>query len=315
MSSGPKLARLVGYAAAFVVLLIVIGILLFESLYVYNIIPISAHLFLEEAVAIVFGVIIITILGKEIGVLSSQLFGHRRATMIFVVYRFVAYVALALVLLGIAGVSGTDLLAGGAFAGLVFGLAAQTVLSNIIAGIMIVLARPYQVGDRITFVSGQYSLIAPSYPPKFFSQDFLAAGYSGQVGDINLAYTVLQMDDGPSMKVPNSVMVAAAVISHEVKERWVKTKYEVPSTISPDIAIEALRVTLSKNKWIVNPESIVILVNSTTPASYVISIDILCKGNMEDQPRSSILIDVMNVIGGLVKEQQLLQQQQTEKVS
>jgi small conductance mechanosensitive channel len=304
-SSERRYSRLIAYAIGFVVLLIVIGVLLYYALYKYDLLPISSHVLVEDAVAAVVGIVIIYFLGKEIVVVSSRLFGPKRGNMIFVVFRFVAYIALALVILAIAGVSAIDLLAGGAFAGLVLGLAAQTVLSNIISGIMIVLARPYEVGDRITFMTWQYGLIAPAYPPKFYSHETLMPGYCGVVMDIGLAYTKMQLDDGPTIKIPNSVMVVAAVVSHELKERWVRTKYDIPNSIDPNETISALTEALRKNQWVVNPDTIKILVNAMTSTIHVISIDALCKGNMEEEPRSSILIDVMQVVNKLKEKHEM----------
>jgi small-conductance mechanosensitive channel len=299
-----KYGHLIAYSILFVILLILIGVLIYYALYQYHIIPLSSSVLFELAVATAAGIIIVYVLGKEIEIVSSRLLGAKRGNMVFVVFRFVSYIVLALVLLAIAGVPPTDLLAEGTFAGLVLGLAAQTVLSNIIAGVMIIIARPYEVGDRITFVSWQYGLIAPSYPPKFYSHDVLMPGYSGLVLDIGLAYTKLQLDEGPPMKVPNSVMVVGAVVSHELKERWVRTKYDIPNAIDPEVAIPALKEALQKNQWLVNPDSIKILVNAITQSIYVVSIDALCKGNMEEEPRSSILIDVMQVVKSLIEKQQ-----------
>ena len=302
-----RYSRLIGYAIGFVILLIVVGVLLYFALYKYNILPISSNVLVEDAVAAVLGIVIIFFLGKEIELVSSRLFGPKRGNMIFVVFRFVSYIVLGLVLLAIAGASPTALLAGGTFAGLVLGLAAQTVLSNIIAGVMIILARPYEVGDRITFFTWQYGLIVPAYPPKFYSHETLMPGYSGLVQDIGLAYTKMQLDDGPSIKVPNSVMVQAAVVSHEIKQRWVRSKYDIPNIIDPNEAIPALTEALKKNQWVVNPDAIKILVNAMTSTIYVISIDALCKGNMEEEPRSSILIDVSQVVNKLKEKHEMEQ--------
>jgi small-conductance mechanosensitive channel len=306
-------ARLIGYSIGFVILLVIIGVLIYYALYRYHIIPISSGTLVEAAVAAAAGIIIIYVLGKEIEIVSSRLFGAKRGNMVYVVFRFIAYIILALVLLAIVGVSPTALLAGGTFAGLVFGLAAQTVLSNIISGIMIILARPYEVGDRITFFTWQYGLIVPAYPPKFYSHDTLMPGYSGLVLDIGLAYTKMKLDDGPQMKIPNSVMVVAAVVSHEIKERWVRTKYDIPNTIDPNEAIPALVEALKKNQWVANPDSIKILVNAITPTISVVSIDALCKGNMEEEPRSSILIDVMHTLNGLKGKYSLMKEEEEEE--
>jgi small conductance mechanosensitive channel len=281
---------------SFILLLIVVGIIIFYSIYVYSVIPISFSTIAKVAVSLVLGYFIITFLGKEIRQVSLKLFGERRSNMILVVYRFASYIVLALVILAIIGISGTALLAGGTFAGLVLGLAGQTVLSNIISGVMIILARPYEVGDRITLVTWQYGLIAPAYPPKFYSHDTLMPGYSGRVLDIGLAYTLLVLDDGTTMKIPNSVMVVAAIVSHELQERWVRTKYEIPGTIDPEKVLSELQLTISKNLWVSKPDTIAVLVNSANSSSYVISIDVVCKGNLEEPPRSSILLDVMGVV-------------------
>ncbi|MHB8565540.1 MAG: mechanosensitive ion channel family protein [Nitrososphaerales archaeon] len=299
MISQNKFGRLIAYSIAFIVLLVVVGIVLYYALYVYDFVPFSFSVAVKLAVALALGYFVITFLGREIKTISSRFLGERRGSMAFVVYRFVSYIVLALVLLGIAGISGTALLAGGTFAGLVLGLAGQTVLSNIIAGIMVIIARPYEVDDRITFFSWQYGVIAPAYPPKFNSQDFLMPGYSGRVLDIGLAYTILQLDDGTTMKIPNSVMVVAAVVSHELKERWVRTKYEVSTTLDPKDLVPALVETLKKNEWITNRDSLSVLINVATPSSYVLSIDAICKGNFEDPPRSSILLDIMNTVKAL----------------
>jgi small conductance mechanosensitive channel len=296
-----KYGHLIAYSIGFVILLIIVGVLIYYALYTYHIIPVSSSVLLNLAIGAVAGIIVIYVLGREIGIVSSRLLGPKRGNMIYVVFRFIAYIVLALVLLSIAGVPPTDLLAGGTFAGLVLGLAAQTVLSNIIAGVMIIISRPYEVGDRITFLSWQYGLVVPAYPPKFYSHDTLMPGYSGLVLDLGLAYTKLQLDEGPPMKIPNSVMVVAAIVSHELKERWIRTKYDIPNFIDPNEAIPALKEALKKNQWIANPDSIRILVNAITATIYVVSIDALCKGNMEEEPRSSILIDVMQVVNGLIQ--------------
>lgn len=297
-----KYGRLVGYSVAFIVLLVVAGAALYYSIYYFHLIPVSASLAIKLTVAAVLGFFVITFLGKEVSSVSRRALGERRGSMIFVVYRFLAYIALALALLAIVGVSGTGLLAGGTFAGLVLGLAGQTVLSNIISGLMIILARPYEVDDRVTFFTWQYGLIAPAYPPKFYSNDFLIPGYSGTIRDIGLAYTLVQLDDSTSMKIPNSVMVQAAIVSHDVNERWVRTKYEVPTLLEPETLISQLQEVVKKNEWVNKPDSVRVMVNAVASSSYVVTIDALCKGQFEEPPRSSILLDIMRTVKGLQKQ-------------
>ncbi len=291
-----KYGRLVEYSIGFLILLIAIGIGLYYTLYVLHVIPLSSSVIVKLAVATAAGLAIITLVGREVSSVSRRLLGEKRGSMLFVVFRFVAYTLLALVILALAGVSGTDLLAGGTFAGLVLGLAGQTVLSNIIAGVMIILARPYEVDDRVTFLTWQFGLIAPAYPPKFYSNDFLMPGYSGKVSDIGLAYSTVALDEGTIMKIPNSLMVQAAIVSHEIEERVVRTKYEVPSSLDPELVIGKVEERIRKNQWVTKPDSVKVVIEAMGQNSYVIAIDAVCKGTFEAPPRSSILLELMKTM-------------------
>ena len=298
-SEGRKYGRLVEYSVVFIMLLILIGLALYYAIYVGQMIPLSSATAVELIIAAALGFLIIVFIGRELSSVAIKLLGKRHGSMVLVIYRFVAYIVLGLVLLAIVGVSGTALLAGGTFAGLVLGLAAQTVLSNIIAGIMIVLARPYEVEDRVTFFTWQYGLIAPAYPPKFYSNDFLIPGYSGTIKDIGLTYTLVKLDDAPLMKVPNSIMVQAAFICHGVSERLVRTKYEVPASIDPERVIDRVVETVRKNEWVTDPDSVHVMVNAATTTIYVVAVDALCKGSYEEPARSAVLLDLMRIVKDL----------------
>ncbi len=305
MSEEKKYTRLIALGISFIIVLIFAGILFYYALNVYHIIPVSQSVVAEVIVAAIFGYLIILFLGREIQRISTKLLGARRGDTIYLVFRYIGFIVLALVLLAIAGVSGTDLLAGGAFAGLVIGLAGQTVLSNVIAGTMLLIARPFEIGDRITFATWQFGMIAPIYPPKYYSNDFLIPGYTGKVENLGFLYSIVKSDDGPSMKVPNSIMVQAVIVSHDLKERWVRTRYEVPSSIAPETLFSALNEKLKENEWISDPQSLRIMVNTTTLISYVITVDAFCKGGYEEAPRSSILLQLISVVGKLKEEQSI----------
>ncbi|HYA54039.1 MAG TPA: mechanosensitive ion channel family protein, partial [Thermoplasmata archaeon] len=113
-------------------------------------------------------------------------------------------VAAILVLFNLAGVSAESLFLGSAFAGIVLGLAAQTVLANVFAGLLIVLADPYRPGDRVAFITSSYGALAPSYP-----HEMMYPGYSGTVRDVGLIYTVIELDSGGLAKFPNGIVLNA----------------------------------------------------------------------------------------------------------
>ena len=110
------------------------------------------------------------------------------------------------------------------------------------------------------------------------------------------------MDNGPLFKIPNSIMIQAGIIKHDLKERWVRVKFEVPTSIEPTRLLPILEETIKKNEWVAKQESVRVMVNTANLASYVVTIDAVCKGDFEEPPRSSILIDTVHAVNNL-KEQ------------
>lgn len=279
--------------------LVAIGILLYYLFVVVRAIPISLSIVFDLVVAFALGVAAITIVGRLLEQFVPRLKNTRRGALILVVYRFAAYAILAFVLLVILGVDNIALLTGGTFAGLVVGLAAQSVLSNVFGGVLLILSQPMNPGDRVTILTWQYGVVVPIYPPKYYSTDYVIPGYTGTVVDFGLVYTRLRMDEGTEIRFPNGILVQAAVISHETQRRWIKVRYEIPNRQDPEAVLARVREAVEKNRWLVSPSSLEIYVHQGTLTTYVIGIDALCHGNREDPPRSAILIDVIRAVGEL----------------
>jgi small-conductance mechanosensitive channel len=85
------------------------------------------------------------------------------------------------------------LLLGGAIVGVVLGIAAQQSLGNVFAGLVLLMARPCAVGNRIRIQSGA-----------------LGGEFYGTVTSMSLTYVSVLTDEG-MLKVPNSSLLAAAV--------------------------------------------------------------------------------------------------------
>jgi small-conductance mechanosensitive channel len=112
-----------------------------------------------------------------------------------------------LALFRLAGVSAESVLLGAGLAGVVLGLASQTVLSNVFAGILIVFADPFRPGDRVGFITWQFGILGPSYP-----HEAILPTYTGTVEDVGLTYTVVSLDSGGTAKVPNGIVIQALVV-------------------------------------------------------------------------------------------------------
>jgi small-conductance mechanosensitive channel len=105
----------------------------------------------------------------------------------------VGYLLMALILLGMLEVPIQHLVLGGALTGVIVGIAAQQSLGNVFAGMVLLMARVFRVGDRVRIRSGP-----------------LGGEVNGAISSVGLAYVVLDTEDGP-LHVPNSAVLAAAV--------------------------------------------------------------------------------------------------------
>jgi small-conductance mechanosensitive channel len=108
--------------------------------------------------------------------------------------RFLTIILALLVALRVAGIEPRTLALGGAFTAVIFGLAAQQTLGNVIAGTVLLSARPFRVGDRVRLQGGP-----------------LAGQLEGTVSSLGLLYTTFAKGED-SIMVPNSVVLNSAVI-------------------------------------------------------------------------------------------------------
>lgn len=90
--------------------------------------------------------------------------------------------------LGTMGIDVSALVAGLGLTGFALGFALRDAVSNLLAGVLILMYRPFGYGDRI-----------------------IVAGNTGKVQSINFRYTVLEAGDGSVVHVPNSVMFTNSV--------------------------------------------------------------------------------------------------------
>jgi len=103
-----------------------------------------------------------------------------------------------------------QLIVGGALTTILIGIAAQQSLSNVFAGIVLLLSRPFNVGESIQLRSGA-----------------MGGLIEGTVTEIGITYLRLDATDGP-MSLPNSQVLAAAV-SRPSKESSTQRGQDVPN--------------------------------------------------------------------------------------
>lgn len=244
------------------ILVLAAFVVLYYLVYFATEITFNILLVIKIVVAAIVGYFAIGILANELKMVLSKTSGLERGTTVATAFRYISYLVFAFVVLGLAGVSGTALLAGGTFTGLVLGLASQQTLSNIFAGLLILTSRPFLVGNRITLSTWQWGFALPSYPPKFLSDNLLIPGYTGTIEDIRLNYTTIRLDEGVQVKVPNSIVIQASVVDHSVEERVVRVRYDVPKPVDTPSVVRILHDVVARNEWVAKPESVTVYVEN-----------------------------------------------------
>jgi small-conductance mechanosensitive channel len=114
---------------------------------------------------------------------------HRREAIHHVV-QLTVYGVAALVVLALAGVRPGNLLVGAGAVGLIVGLAARQTLGAVIAGFVLLFARPFEIGDWVVIDE-----------------------VDGVVSDVTLFNTRLRTWDGEQVIVPNDEVTAANIVN------------------------------------------------------------------------------------------------------
>jgi small-conductance mechanosensitive channel len=152
---------------------------------------------LVRAVTVVLLVIVGWWIARDIGRLAGPALMRRMdpamAGTVGFVIRLAVLAVVVLAALWIATVSPAALVAGGAFTAVVLGLAAQQTLGNLIAGTVLLSARPFSVGDRVRLQGGS-----------------IGGRIEGVVSSLGLLYTSFSSGE-ERVLVPNSVVLGVTV--------------------------------------------------------------------------------------------------------
>jgi small-conductance mechanosensitive channel len=144
------------------------------------------------ACCLLFGIATVRLFANEFGRLARHRGSVAAASALRISIQVVGYLLVIIVVLGLLAVRVESVLLSGAIGSVVIGLAAQQSLGNAFAGLVLLISRPFLVGDYITLRAGA-----------------LGGQYDGTVTSITLMYTMMDTADGP-MTFPNAAVLAAA---------------------------------------------------------------------------------------------------------
>src|SRR5215212_9212821 len=178
--------------------------------------------------------------GRALGPAMARRLDVGTAGTLGFIVRLVLLVAALMVSLRIAGLTPRTLAVGGAVTAIVLGLAAQSTIGNVFAGLLILSVQPFRVGERVRLQAGG-----------------LAGVLEGTVTQLGLLYVTLT-DGKDVILVPNNTVVSAAIVplrqpgSIDVRarlrpgikpsevQRLIEETVQTPTRTPPEIELEEI---------------------------------------------------------------------------
>jgi small conductance mechanosensitive channel len=119
------------------------------------------------------------------------------------------------------------LLASSAVLGVIIGFASQRTLGNFVAGLLIALAQPVRLGDRVVY-----------------------DGTEGVIEEIGITYTFIRTRDNARLVVPNEKLASDVIRNASIRSRETFAEITVQLPLSADLgaAVDGLREELSEHE-------------------------------------------------------------------
>jgi len=159
----------------------------------------------------------------------------------------VIWVVAVLLALDVVGVNVVPFVAGAGIAGIAIGFAAKDTLSNLIAGVLLIIDRPFEVGDRIEVWS------APKNSATW-----------GDVIDIGLRATKIKTTDNIVIIIPNNEIMTRDIVNYTTISEDIRVRIAIGVSYDTDIE-KAKRVILEVAKepeWVANEPPPVVIVKA-----------------------------------------------------
>ena len=147
----------------------------------------------------------------------------------------IVYVTAAVIALDLLGINVMPFIAGAGVAGVAIGFAAKDTLSNLIAGVLLIVDRPFEIGDRIEVWN------APR-----------GSATWGDVIDIGLRATKIRTTDNIVIVIPNNKIMTRDIINYTLISDRIRVRINVGVAYDADVrkASEIL-VELAKTvEWV-----------------------------------------------------------------
>ncbi len=151
-------------------------------------------------------------------------------------YEVGLFCIIVLLLLNVMGINLTTLAVFGGAVGVGLGLGLQSIASNFISGIIILLDRSLTIGDFVELDDGQ----------------------KGFVREFKMRYTVLETYDGKDILVPNEKFISSLLINwtHKDPKQRYRVDFSVPYSTDVRSMVEFIKEAVGKHPQVINGEDV-----------------------------------------------------------
>jgi small-conductance mechanosensitive channel len=143
---------------------------------------------------------------------------------------------IVLLLLNIMGINLTTLAVFGGALGVGIGLGLQSIASNFVSGIIILLDKSLTIGDYVELDNGQ----------------------TGFVREFRMRYAVLESYDGKDILVPNEMFISNLLVnwSHKDPKQRYKVDFSVPYATDVRAMVELIKVAVAKHPQVLSGDDV-----------------------------------------------------------
>lgn len=219
-----------------------------------------AGVFTTKLITAVFYAVLLLIVGKmalawlekHIGKMKVDQTLHK---FLFAVARVILYFVAIMIVAGSLGFEMSSLVALASVVSAAFALAASGVLSNIFGGLLLLITKPFAVGDYVS-----------------------VSGNEGTVLELGILATKINTVDNKRIVVPNSSISAATIVNYSTEG---KRRVDLVFNVSYDSKVEAVKAAVvaaaTAHEKVVDKENIFVRVSAYNDSNISYTVRVWCK--------------------------------------
>ncbi len=192
----------------------------------------------------------------------------------------IIYVVAVIIALDIMGINVMPFVAGAGVLGVAVGFAAKDTLSNLIAGVLLIIDRPFEIGDRIEVWS------APAGSASW-----------GDVIDIGLRATKIKTTDNIIIVIPNNEIMKRDIVNYTLISSNIRVRINLGVSYDTDIQLakEVIRQVASQLEWVLKEPGPKVVVRNFGESSVELQLRVWIRDARRRMDTISLITDQVKI--------------------